>query len=168
MYSEEEYETIIDKISAGDVKLNVMERTGIDRESAKEVARQLLDTLHGYNYEIIHSDDIIIIRVKLQRFVILLLPLGYKRTLTGLESLKIFEKALKHVNMDEGKIVIIYYSPGGKLLTSAYLFLGHLIEKYKIGILFVNGGPEEVIEVLEALREKGEFTPKEEDYVKIV
>ncbi|MCE4620108.1 MAG: hypothetical protein F7C33_03690, partial [Desulfurococcales archaeon] len=98
---------------------------------------------------------------------IIIVPLGKKLAVTGELSLEIFEKIKSFIEKIENnkKVVVIYFSPGGKLLLSAYLFLGYLIEKHNIGILFVNGGIDEVLEVIEKLAKKGSFAPEEEDYV---
>ena len=159
--------TIVDKVDSGEIQLEEMNRVGVDKDSSSEIAKQLIESLLDYDFEIVHSEGIIIIKVVLDKYNVLIIPMGEKRILTGSNSRKILEKLSDYIN-EEKKNVVIYYTPGGRLLTSAYLFLGHLIEKHKIGILFVNGGPEEILEILESLQEKGEFVPREDDYVKIM
>ena len=159
--------TIVDKVDSGEIQLEEMNRVGVDKDSSSEIAKRLIDFLLDYDFEIVHSEGLIIIKIILDKFNVLIIPMGEKRILTGSDSRRILENLSDYIN-EEKKNVVIYYTPGGRLLTSAYLFLGHLIEKHKIGILFVNGGPEEILEVLESLREKGEFVPREDDYVKIM
>lgn len=64
-------------------------------------------------------------------------------------------------------VVIIFYTRHGKLGPAAYLYLGFLIEEHGVGILFVNGGPEEVIEILEALEREGRYEPPDEEAIPI-
>lgn len=158
---------IVDKVDSGEIQLEGMNKVGVDKGSSSEIAKRLIDSLLDYDFEIVHSEGLIIIKIILNKFNVLIIPMGEKRILTGSDSRRILEKLSDYIN-EEKKNVVIYYTPGGRLLTSAYLFLGHLIEKHKIGILFVNGGPEEILEILESLQEKGEFVPREDDYVKIM
>lgn len=160
------YETAVDRITRGEEGVEGIDRTGIDKDGAIEASRKLIEHLGRYDYEVHRLNELVVIRVRLGRFNVLIVPLGYRRILTGWGSLKIFE-AIRDLLIEDSKNVIIYYTPGGKLLTSAYLFLGHLIEKHKLGILFVNGGPDEIVDVLESLSEKGEFIPRDEDYVNV-
>lgn len=167
MTDSNEYSTIIDRVGEGEVRLEDMDRVGIDRGSVSEVAKGLVDHLSDYDFQVVHADGTVIIRVELEKFTVLIVPLGSKRILSGSISRLVLEKARELISGGK-RTVLIYYTPGGRLLTSAYLFLGHLIEKHKIGILFVNGGPSEVVEVLKHLAERGEFKSREEDYVKIL
>ncbi len=64
-------------------------------------------------------------------------------------------------------IVLIFYSRKGRLGPAAYLYLGTVIETRDIGVLFINGEPEEVAEVIEKLRREGRYEPEEEESIKI-
>jgi hypothetical protein len=64
-------------------------------------------------------------------------------------------------NIDE-YVVLIFYSRKGRLGPAAYLYLGTVIETRDIGVLFINGEPEEVAEVVEKLRTEGRYEPEEE------
>lgn len=61
--------------------------------------------------------------------------------------------------------VVVFHSRRGRLGLATYLYLGYIIEYYGVGILFVNGGPGEVVEVVRTLEEKGRYIPEEEDRV---
>ena len=159
--------SIIDKVMKGEIKLNY-KNVKIKEEESWMLAGEIVKALEKYGVEVIDGDYPIII-VYLNKFLIIIVPLGKKLSVTGELSLEIFEKISNIIeNLKDNnnkKIVIIYFSPGGKLLLSAYLFLGYLIEKHDVGILFVNGGVDEVLEVIEKLGIKGSFAPEEEDYV---
>ncbi len=157
--------SIVDKIIRGEVKIKE-ENTSIDERETKSQVSLLLDSLREYNPRYLHDKfDFIIIDTK--KYLIIIAPLGKKITLIANKSLEIFENMLKILEKYKGdkKIVLIYFSPGGRLLLSAYLFLGYLIEKHNIGILFINGDVREVKEVIESLRKEGSFIPQEEDYI---
>ncbi len=157
--------TIIDKVLHGEVKLNY-KNIKVKEEESWRLASELVKNLANYDIEII--DDVYpVIIVYLNKFLIIIVPLGKKLSVTGELSLEIFQKIFDIIKKirNNKKIVMIYFSPGGKLLLSAYLFLGYLIEKHDVGILFVNGGIDEVLEVIEKLAKKGSFAPEEEDYV---
>ncbi|ESQ25048.1 MAG: hypothetical protein OSP8Acid_10900 [uncultured Acidilobus sp. OSP8] len=51
------------------------------------------------------------------------------------------------------------------MTTTAYLYLGNVMEDNNVGVLFVNGPPGEVAEVLEVLESKGEYMPPESEAV---
>lgn len=61
--------------------------------------------------------------------------------------------------------VLVYYTRHGKLGPAAYLYLGMLIEEYGIGVLFVNGSEDEVIDILESLEREGRYEPPEDEVV---
>ena len=156
--------SVVDKVMKGEVKLNYG-KIKIKEEESWMLASELIKALTKYDVEIVDGYFPIII-VYLNKFLVVIVPLGKKLAVTGELSLEIFQKILYNIsNNSNQKIVIVYFSPGGKLLLSAYLFLGYLIEKHDIGILFVNGGIHEVLEVIEKLAKKGSFVPEEEDYV---
>ena len=157
--------SIIDKVMSGEIKLSY-KNINIKNEESWMLTSELLKALAKHNVEIVDGEYPIII-VNLNKFSIIIVPLGKKLAVTGELSLEIFEKIKSFIEKIENnkKVVVIYFSPGGKLLLSAYLFLGYLIEKHNIGILFVNGGIDEVLEVIEKLAKKGSFAPEEEDYV---
>jgi hypothetical protein len=67
----------------------------------------------------------------------------------------------------EEYIVLIFYSRKGRLGPAAYLYLGTVIETRDIGVLFINGEPEEIVEVIEKLRNEGRYEPEEEMSVEL-
>ena len=159
--------SIVDKAMQGEVKLN-LENIKVKEEESWTLASELLRRLAKYDVEVVDiNNNYPVIIVYLNKFLIIIVPLGKRLSVTGELSLKIFQKILEIIKniRNNRKIVVIYFSPGGKLLLSAYLFLGYLIEKHDVGILFVNGGIDEVLEVIEKLAKKGSFAPEEEDYV---
>lgn len=157
--------SLIDRIKRGEINLDY-KNVKIKKDESWRLAGELINILGEYDVEIVDVDYPVII-VYLNKFIIIVVSLGKKLSVTGELSLKIFEKIynLFQIKKNNRKIIIIYFSPGSKLLLSAYLFLGYLIEKHDVGILFVNGGIDEVLEIIEKLGKQGSFTPEEEDYV---
>ena len=78
----------------------------------------------------------------------------------------ILDEYIIKTNIDE-YVVLIFYSRKGRLGPAAYLYLGTVIETRDIGVLFINGEPEEVAEVIEKLRKEGRYEPEEEESIKI-
>lgn len=143
--------------------------------SAEIEAGEIVDLLsnYGVSYRLVYISDeeigrIPIVFIDLNKFYIFIIILGDKVKLTGVLSLKIFEQIKEMLTSDSNKRpILIYYSKNGIILKTAYLFLGYLIEKHNVGILFVNGTGNEIAEIIESLSKKGEFKPEEEDYIKI-
>ncbi|GAB6148688.1 hypothetical protein JCM10135_12300 [Stetteria hydrogenophila] len=61
--------------------------------------------------------------------------------------------------------VIVFYSRRGRLGLAAYLYLGFVIEEWGVGVLFINGEPGELVEVLRVLEERGRYVPPEDEAV---
>ncbi len=143
--------------------------------SAETEVGEIVDLLsnYGVSYRLVYITDeevghIPVIFIDLNKFYIFIIILGEKVKLTGVLSLKVFEHIQEMLSNDKNKRpILIYYSKNGIILKTAYLFLGYLIEKHNVGILFVNGTENEIAEIIESLSKKGEFKPEEEDYIKI-
>ncbi len=146
------------------------ERLVVDRERAKAEARVLLERLKGFDANLAEFDSDLppIIVVRGSRFVAYVVVLPPAHIVTSLECVKIIEKLIIYIDkikQSKRNFVLIIYSKKGVLTTAAYLYLGSVIENHNIGVLFVNGGPDEVAEVLWHLENTGKYVPSEEDIV---
>ncbi|MCE4614558.1 MAG: hypothetical protein F7B60_03420 [Desulfurococcales archaeon] len=63
------------------------------------------------------------------------------------------------------KALLIVYSRKGRLGPLCYLFLGDVIRDKEVGVLYVNGSVNEVLDVVKSVLSKGEYIVREEDYV---
>jgi len=162
--------SVVDKALEGKIKLG-SDKTKINKEESYKLSVRLLEFLKTYQPRLVGNDYYYLILKIKNKFKIIIIPLGKRKVLTGETSLKVFSHVTdtlkQNDNDSEEKLVLIYFTPGGKILLSAYLFLGHLIEKHNVGILFVNGDEDEILEVVETLNSKGSFIPQEEDYIRI-
>ena len=145
--------------------------TLLNFESALEDAKRLLEYLEGYDANLADLESVPpTIIVRLGKTIVYNVVLGRRIILTGARSLRIIEKLIPYLlKISEHGMtpVLIFYSWKGRLTLCAYLFLGYIIEKYGVGILFVNGREDEILEILWSLENKGSFTPEEEDYVEV-
>ena len=145
--------------------------TLIDLDRALNDAKRLLDYLEGYDANLADLEGVPpTIIVRLGKTIVYNVVLGSRVILTGARSLRIIEKLipfLLKISEHGMSPVLVFYSWKGRLTLCAYLFLGYIIEKYSIGILFVNGREDEILEILWSLENKGSFTPEEEDYVEV-
>ncbi len=143
----------------------------IDRNAAEREASRVLDRLGGYDSNIADIPEVPpVVIVRLGRYIVYIVVLPPGTRLTASTSLHIIEKLLPYLEkIKEHKLkpILIFYSRTGVLTKTAYLFLGSIIEAHGIGILFVNGSPDEILEILWSIDNKGEFTPEEEDYIEL-
>ena len=102
------------------------------------------------------------IEVRTRRASILIIVLPPRHRLLATESARESELGLEWAEGSEKYPVIVYYSRKGVMTTAAYLYLGNVMEDNNVGILFVNGPPSEVDEVIDILERKGEYMPDEE------
>ncbi len=66
------------------------------------------------------------------------------------------------VGSGEDKVLVILYSSRGKLTKTAYLYMGLAVSARGIDSVIVNGPPEEVVEVVSALKKRGRVVLDEE------
>ncbi len=167
----EEYKTIVDELLERWDSDERIARTRLDVVDAERTARELLEYLSGYDANMAEFEGAPpTIVVRLGKFVIYLVVLSRGMILTGIRSLRIIESLLDYmltVKEHGFKPTLLFYSRKGWLTRTAYLFLGAMIESYEIGILYVNGKYDEVLEILWSLENKGSFTPEEEDKVEV-
>ncbi len=105
------------------------------------------------------------IEVSTGRASALVIVLPPRHRLLATEAAKDVSSCLEWAEKAKGYPVVIYYSRKGLMTTAAYLYLGNLMEDTRVGVLFVNGPPSEVSEVLDILERKGEYSPDEEQGV---
>ena len=147
-------------------------RRELDLTAALEEAERLRAELERAGWQPVylerqHEEDPPVLRVRLAGNVtvfIVVYPPRWSVILSGV--LDILEHLLEEPEGDRYK-VIVFYSRRGRLGLAAYLYLGFVIEYYGVGILFVNGGPGEVVEVVRTLEETGRYIPEEEDKVPV-
>ena len=65
--------TIVDKVDSGEIQLEEMNRVGVDKDSSSEIANRLIDFLLVYDFEIVHSEGLIIIKIILDKFNVLII-----------------------------------------------------------------------------------------------
>ncbi len=160
--------TIIDKmIEEGGA------RRVFNRPKAIEEANRLLSIIkREYSSNIAEFDEALppVIIVRLSRGIVYIVVLEERHVLSGVESVHIIEGLLPYLEkLKEAKKnpVLLFYSKKGKLTMAAYLYLGSVIENHGVGILFVNGGPDEILEILWHLDNAGRYEAREEDVVEL-
>jgi len=144
----------------------------LEGEGLEELAGEIANILAGYDVNVARvSEDIPpIVIVRVGKFILYIVPLPPGTVLTATEALHIIADLLplaEKVKEHGFKPTIIFYSRKGRLTRTTYLLLGSIIEAYGVGILFINGDYDEILEVVWSLENKGMFVPEEEDSVQL-
>ncbi len=141
------------------------EKSKYDPNMVKEEIKKIVNTLKERNPEIINIEkDIIKVSLKNSKSFIITYPPKYK--IKAIESMRDIEMILNILDKSSYNL-LVFYSKKGTLTTSAYLYLGNIMEENEIGILFINGDEKEINEVFDTLEKTGSFTPDEENYVDV-
>jgi hypothetical protein len=161
--------TYVDKLLEEEGVSNYLQ---INRNSAEQEATSLLEYIKEYDANIAKFDSNLppVIIVRLSKAVVYIVVLDRGRVLTGTLSVKIVEGLLPYlekIKEAKRKAVLIFYSRRGKLTLASYLYLGSVIENHEIGILFVNGDPDEILEILWHLENIGKYEVGEDEIVRI-
>ncbi|MCE4628436.1 MAG: hypothetical protein F7C34_04740 [Desulfurococcales archaeon] len=158
--------TVIDKaMSEGGVK----EITSIDYGKALEEAKKILESLKDFDANLAEFESpapVVVARLSKAIVYVVVLPPGY--ILTGTVALKIIESLLPYLEKikEAGKRpVLLFFSKKGKLTLACYLYLGSVIENYDVGVLFVNGERDEILEILWHLENVGKYEAPEDEIV---
>jgi hypothetical protein len=145
-------------------------RTVLDREAAIKEAERLLEALRGFDANIAEFGDklppVVIVRSSKYIMYVLVFNPGY--LLSGSDAYHMIEELLPYIEkLKEAhkNVVLLFYARKGMLTTAAYLYLGSVIENHGVGILFVNGGVDEILEIAWSLENVGKFEAQEEDAV---
>ncbi|MCE4625445.1 MAG: hypothetical protein F7C35_06235 [Desulfurococcales archaeon] len=159
--------TVVDKMLEEGVALPQLQ---LDMKSAEQEARELLSKLEGYDANIADFGEGLppIIVVRLRKAIVYIIVLDKGHILTGTEATKIVEELKPYTEkIKEAKLnpVLIFYSRKGKLTMASYLYLGSVIENHGVGILFVNGDHDEIIEILWHLENVGKYEAGEDEVV---
>lgn len=167
-----EHKTVVDVMLEEFESNPLARRASWSVEDTEGLAQKILEFLGGFDANSARLSEklpeIVIIRVS--KFIVYVIPLPERSVLTAIRSLRMMEELLPYLEkiLDHGlRPTVIFFSHKGILTLTAYLFLGSLIEKYGVGILFVNGDREEILEIVWSLENKGGFTPEEEDKVEV-
>jgi len=94
-----------------------------------------------------------------RRLLVVVLPPGTPITV------KTARRAIEAADLVAGgsdRVLVILYSSKGKLTKTAYLYMGLALTARGIDSVIVNGPPEEVVEVVTALKRKGRVVLDEE------
>jgi len=147
-------------------------RTRPDFSGAEGIAGEIAGVLAGYDVNVARvSEDLPpIVVVRVGKFILYIVPLPPGTVLTAANALHIIEDLLplaEKVREHGYKPTIVFYSRKGRLTRTAYLLLGSIIEAHGVGILFINGDYDEILEVVWSLENKGMFVPEEEDSVQL-
>ena len=149
-------------------KLRGILASRFDPEKASREAAVLLEALSKFKPEPIETPKnippIFLIRAR-GKAVIFVVVYPNQYTVYTSDSMAVVEYLLDEYVPSKGigdYIVILFYSRRGKLGPAAYLYLGMVIEVRGVGILFINGGPSEVVEVIDKLIREGRYEPEEE------
>ena len=143
-------------------------RAKLDRMGAIKEAERLIEALRGFDFNSMEDRPGVVVR--LPGFVVYILVYQPGVKLVAAEARRVLESLrsqFERLRRARIKPVAIFYSRKGVLGPLAYLYLGHAMENMGIGVLFVNGGVDEILEVLWSLENKGEYRAEEEDYVLI-
>jgi hypothetical protein len=144
----------------------------IDRRGAEGEAASILGYLRDYDANIADFGQNLppIIIVRLSKAIVYIVVLDKGRILTGTLAAKIVEGLLPYlekIKEAKRKAVLIFYSRRGRLTLASYLYLGSVIENHEVGILFVNGDPDEILEILWHLENVGRYEVSEDEIVRI-
>lgn len=141
------------------------------KKESMEVAEKLLQSLRDFDANLGDFGEdlppVIVVRLS-RKAIVYIVVFEDRHILTAVEALKIVEGLLPYLAKlrDSGfKPVILFYSKKGKLTLTAYLYLGNVIDRHQVGILFVNGDFDEIIEILWHLDNVGKYEVQEEDYL---
>lgn len=160
-------ETLIDKI----VKKGINDpRIILNKNAAMEEALKLLDQLKGFdaNKADFNNELPPIVIVRGSKFIAYIVVLSPGYLLTGRESYRIITELIPYLEKIKElgkKPLLIFYSKKGNLSKTAYLYLGNVIENHGVGILFVNGAPDEVVEIIWHLENTGSYSVEEEESI---
>ncbi|MEB2793384.1 MAG: hypothetical protein G5Z42_04180 [Caldisphaeraceae archaeon] len=142
----------------------ILKAIDVEKYDIKKAERELErvhQALAKLNPKKIVLNDFLLLKVELTKIASYIIILPEKFTLKAIDSMKILEKLSEFVK-DDKYVLFIFYSRKGRLTTCSYLYLGDLMETLDIGILFVNGSTDEIIQVLDILESKGRFVLEEE------
>ena len=141
------------------------------REKMLEEAEKVLGVLQGFDANLGDFDrdlpPIVVIRLA-ARAIVYLVVLEPRFILTGVYSTRVVEGLVPYLEkLKEAKLkpVMIFYSRKGRLTLAGYLYLGHVIDVHQVGILFVNGDYDEVVEIVWSLENKGTYEIDDESPV---
>lgn len=143
--------------------------TRIDYEKALEEARKVLESLREFDANLAEFEapaPVVVARLSKAIVYIVVLPPGY--VLTGTMAIKIIEPLLPYLEKirEAGKRpVLLFFSRKGKLTLACYLYLGSVIENHDVGVLFVNGDRDEILEILWHLENVGKYEAPEDEIV---
>ncbi|MCE4608717.1 MAG: immunity 70 family protein [Caldisphaeraceae archaeon] len=146
------------------IREEILKAMNVEKYDIKKVERELetvRQALAKLSPEKIILNDFLLLKVELTKIASYIIVLPEKFTLKAIDSMKILEKLSEFVK-DDKYVLFVFYSRKGRLTTCSYLYLGDLMEALDIGILFVNGSTDEIIQVLDILESKGRFVLEEE------
>ena len=161
--------TVVDKILEEGGVLKTLE---ISRAVVEEEARRIYEILAG-QYDANITDfggetlPIVIVRLT-NKTIIYIIPLPQGYILTGVKSVEIVESLLNYIEKikDAGmKPILIFFSKKGRLTMAGYLYLGSVIENHDVGVLFVNGDYDEILEILWHLENIGKYEAPEDEVI---
>jgi len=160
-------QTSVDKLLAEGVGRIVL---SIDKDAAMEEARSVLQAIREYDANLASFEDcpapVVIVRLSRAVVYIVVLPKGF--ILTGTMAVRIVESLLPYLERiadSKRKPVLVFFTRKGKLTLAGYLYLGSVIENHNVGVLFVNGDYDEVMEILWHLENAGKYEAPEDDIV---
>jgi len=134
-------------------------------ESRRELEEVLRSLSRWSPRELRLGSELPKVEVRLSRASALIIVLPPRHVLKAVEASKDVGHCLEWAEGAGKYPVLVYYSRRGQMTTTAYLYLGNVMEDNNVGVLFVNGSPGEVAEVLEVLESKGEYMPPENEAV---
>ncbi len=147
------------------------ERLVLDFDQARVEAEKLLGELKGFDCNLgdfENAPPTLVCRGS--KYIVYIVVLSPHHILTAKESVDVVETLqpyLERIRETGLKPILILYSRRGILTMAAYLYLGSVIENHDIGVLFINGGPSEVAEVLWHLENAGKYVMEEEETVEL-
>ncbi len=138
----------------------------VDPQEARKELEEVMRSLSKYGpREVRFGTEVPKVEVKLSRASALIIVLPPKHKLLAVETSKDMHHCLEWAAGAGKYPVLLYYSRRGVMTTTAYLYLGNVMEDNNLGVLFVNGPPKEITEVLDLLERKGEYMPSENEVV---
>ncbi len=142
----------------------------LDREQALHRLNEVTRVLRDYKPEIVQEpsdEEPGLLKVEKKDTAIFVAVYSDSMVVLAKDITGVLDRVLEYKEERGLKALLIIYSRRGRLGPLCYLFLGGVIRDQEIGVLYINGSPREVYDVVREVLEKGEYVVREEDYIKL-
>jgi len=138
-------------------------RGRLDEGQASSRASRLAGLLSEFNARMVAPSEglppLVIVEDKDVVIVVAVYSDGY--VVCYSDVVRVVEWVLGYKEEKGKKALLVVYSRKGRLGPVSYLFLGGVIREHDVGVLYVNGGLGEVVEVVETVLREGRYEADE-------